>query len=130
MIVDSSAMVSFLFGEPEGAAMVARIATAKRPKIGAPNWFEVEMVIDNRGDEVIRAKFQSIMAELNITIVSFDEHQATLAREAHRRFGKGNHPARHNYGDCMAYALAKSTGEPLLFKGNDFPQTDITPALN
>ncbi len=77
----------------------------------------------------IRARFETLLAKLNLDIVPVSVEQAAVARTAYLRFGRGNHPARLNYGDCFAYALAKVTGEPLLFKGNDFSQTDITPAL-
>ncbi len=88
------------------------------------------MLIDSRGDEMARAGFERFFPAGNIAIVPVTLEQAMLARQAHRQFGKGRgHPARLNYGDCFAYALAKETGEPLLFKGGDFALTDIRPAL-
>ncbi len=77
----------------------------------------------------VLARFETLLAKLSLEIVPVSVEQAHTARVAYRRFGRGNHPARLNYGDCFAYALAKVTGEPLLFKGDDFSQTDITPAL-
>ena len=87
------------------------------------------MVADGRAKPEIMLAFEAVMAEFDIEIVPFDAEQAKLARTANLRFGRGRHQARLNYGDCMAYALAKQTDEPLLFIGNDFTHTDITPAL-
>ena len=88
------------------------------------------MVIDRRGNIHASTRINSILRRLGIEIVPFDADLVHLARHAFEAYGKGSeHPASLNFGDCMAYALAKATNEPLLFKGNDFVHTDITPAL-
>ncbi len=87
------------------------------------------MVVDGRRDTYAAGRFDEMVSRFKIEIVSVSPEIAQRARRAHQDFGRGNHPARLNYGDCFAYALAKITGEPLLFKGTDFSQTDIQPAL-
>ena len=88
------------------------------------------IVIDSRRDAIASREFDLFFSSAGIEIVSMDEDQARIAREAYRDFGKGSgHPARLNFGDCIAYALAKATGEPLLFKGRNFAHTDVPPAL-
>lgn len=129
MIVDSSAIVAIVLDEPDGPKMVEAILGAARARISAANWFETTLVIDNRRDAEISRRLDQLFTKLRIEIVAFDAGMATGARDAHRRFGRGNHPAKLNFGDCIAYALAKSENESLLFKGNDFSQTDIQPAL-
>lgn len=93
------------------------------------NWFEASIVVDNADDPAAAGSYDALIAELGIEITPVSPEIAAAARVAHRRFGRGRHPAKLNFGDCFAYALASVTGEPLLFKGNDFSQTDITPAL-
>lgn len=129
MIVDTSAFIAILFEEPERPAFVKLMLEAKSVKVAAPNWFETCIVRDSRAKADPRVTTNRLLAELGVDIVPFDAGMAELARDAYRRYGRGNHPARLNFGDCMAYALAKSTAQPLLFKGQDFTRTDITPAL-
>lgn len=91
---------------------------------------ETAVVIDSRHDPVASRRLDELIRQSDISIEPVDEIQAVMAREAYRDFGCGSgHPARLNFGDCFAYALARHLGEPLLFKGNDFAHTDITPAL-
>src|SRR5438045_7199782 len=98
--------------------------------ISAVNYVEAAVVIDGRRDPVASRRFDDWMREARIIIEPCDQEQAELARQAYRDFGKGSgHPARLNFGDCFAYALARQRSEPLLFKGSDFVHTDITPAL-
>ncbi len=88
------------------------------------------MVIDRRGDEIAQKRLEDLELLMSLELIAFSPFQAILARDAWRRFGKGSgHKAQLNFGDCMAYALAKQQNQPLLFKGNDFSQTDIEPAL-
>jgi ribonuclease VapC len=88
------------------------------------------MVIDGSRDPVARRRFDDLVREAQLVIEAVSEAQAGIARKAYRDFGRGSgHPARLNFGNCFAYALARATGQPLLFKGNDFLHTDITPAL-
>ncbi len=130
MIVDSSALVAILLDEPDAANLLKALYAASSRVIAAPNWVETALVFDGRATPETYTRLDRIVAALDISITSFSAEMAQASREANRRYGKGSkHPARLNYGDCMAYALAKVTGEPLLFKGNDFIHTDITPAL-
>ena len=129
MIVDSSAVVSIILGEPEAADLVEAMARASSAKISAANWLEAAMAVDSRGSVIFSHKFGEVLDELRLQVVPVTLDHAKQARTAHQRYGRGNHPARLNYGDCFAYALAKITGEPLLFKGDDFSQTDVEPAL-
>ena len=93
------------------------------------NFVEAAIRIDRLGSEEKSRKFEELIRTLQIEITKITPEQAYLAREAYQRFGKGNHPARLNLGDCFAYALAKARGEPLLFKGDDFRKTDVEAAL-
>jgi ribonuclease VapC len=128
MILDSSAVLAMLFGEPEAAAFAAAAEEANERAISAASWLEAAMVADNRS-AVASAEFAGLMARLDLEIVPFTASQAMRAREAHRRYGKGRHKAGLNLGDCFAYALAKERGQTLLFKGDDFAATDIEPAI-
>ncbi len=87
------------------------------------------MVIDSRKSPRAKARFEDLVAELQLDLVPVSVGMANRCRVAHADYGRGNHPAKLNYGDCFAYALAKEAGEALLFKGNDFVQTDVEPAL-
>jgi ribonuclease VapC len=128
MIIDTSALVSILDQEPEAERLAHAIATASERMLSAANLVETGIVMQvRRGDEAVR-DFDLLLAKLKIEIIAVSAKQANLARKAFQRFGRGRHPARLNFGDCFAYALAKDSGAPLLFKGEDFPQTDIAVA--
>ena len=130
MIVDTSALMAILRAEDDASEMAHAIERAQTRRISAANYVETAVVIDASRDPVASRRFDELVdtAELHVEPVTYD--QARIAREAYRDFGKGSgHRAGLNFGDCFAYALAKSTGEDLLFKGNDFGHTDITPAL-
>ncbi len=129
MIVDSSAIMAIVLAEPDGDRMLATLGDASSRQISAGTWLESCIVVNQRHQPGAAARFETLLAKLQLAIVPVTADQAVIARSAYERFGRGNHPARLNYGDCFAYALAKVTGEPLLFKGTDFSQTDITPAL-
>ena len=129
MVIDSSAFVAILFGEPEQSAFITAI-TADRTRIcGAATLFETSIVVLSRRGEQGLADFRAFYARATIDTAGLGPEQIDIATDAFRRFGKGRHPAGLNFGDCFAYALAKATGEPLLFKGSDFSQTDIKSAL-
>ena len=98
-------------------------------RISAVTLFEFGMVVDGLRNEEASRAVDLILARIEAEIVDVDAETARLARAAYKRFGKKNHPAKLNFGDCFAYALAKQTGEPLLFKGDDFAQTDIVSAV-
>jgi ribonuclease VapC len=130
VIIDTSALIAILRAEPDASEMARAIERAQSRRISAVNWLEAAVVIDTSGDPVASRHFDELVqtAELHVEPVTHD--QARIARDAYRDFGKGSgHKAALNFGDCFAYALAKSAGETLLFKGNDFGHTDITPAL-
>jgi len=130
VIIDSSALVAVLRAEGDAAIYAVAIEAAQEPRISAVNYVEAAAVIDGRRDPVASRRFDDAVREAGIIIEPLDEEQARTAREAYRDFGRGSgHPARLNFGDCFAYALARCRGEPLLFKGGDFAQTDIASAL-
>jgi ribonuclease VapC len=130
MIIDTSAMIAVLFDEPEMPAFARAMEAAARCRISAGSFLETSIVIDGRRDPIVSRRLDDLMHAAGIIVEPFDEKQALLAREAYRDFGKGGgHPAQLNFGDCFAYALARSRAEPLLFKGNDFALTDIAPVL-
>ncbi len=124
-MIDSSALIAILQDEPERPVFVRKLAQDPVRLISAANWLETAIVIDDRFGEAGARDLKLLLIEAAVEIVPVTAAQAELARAAYRRFGRGNHPAKLNYGDCFAYALAQETGEPLLFKGNDFGQTDI-----
>ena len=124
-MIDSSALIAILQDEPERPVFVRKLAQDPVRLISAANWLETAIVIDDRFGEAGARDLRLLLIEAAVEIVPVTAAQAELARAAYRRFGRGNHTAKLNYGDCFAYALAQETGEPLLFKGNDFGQTDI-----
>ena len=129
MIIDTSALIAILRGESEAQRFAFAIENHSIRRMSAANFVEAAVVIDASRDPIASRRFDELMKEAQISIEAVTEAQAQVAREAYRDFGKGSgHPARLNFGDCFAYALAKSTGEPLLFKGDDFIHTDILPA--
>ncbi|MBN9533180.1 MAG: type II toxin-antitoxin system VapC family toxin [Alphaproteobacteria bacterium] len=128
MVIDASALVAILTGEPEQDLFERAIARAATRKISPVNWFETATVLGSRSAELKNA-FNRYSALTRIEIIPIDTRQAELAVQAQQVYGKGRHPAKLNLGDCFAYALAKAMREPLLFKGGDFAHTDIVPAL-
>ena len=130
MIIDTSALIAILRGAPEGASCALAIERTASRRISAANFVEAAIVIDGARDPVASRRFDDVCREAQLIIEPVTEAQARIAREAYRDFGKGSgHPAKLNFGDCFAYALAKVTAEPLLFKGEDLAHTDVTPAL-
>jgi len=131
MIVDASAIIAILRDEPEAVSCAKAIAEAQRRRISAVNYVEAAIVIDAARDPIASRRFDDLFRAAELAIDPVTEAQARIAREAYRDFGKGTgHPAGLNFGDCFAYALAKATGEPLLYKGGDFAHTDIGSALS
>jgi ribonuclease VapC len=130
VIIDTSALIAILRAEPEAAAYAKAIEAAETCRMSAANFLEAAVVMDSARDPVVSRRFDELIAVAEIRLEPVTEGQARIAREAHRDFGKGSgHPAGLNFGDCFAYALARELGEPLLFKGNDFVHTDLTPAV-
>jgi ribonuclease VapC len=125
MVLDTSALLAILFDEAERRVFTEAIEAAERRLLSAASFVETSMILESRhGAEGVRA-LDRLLAAADIEIVAVDLEQAQAAREAFRQFGKGRHPAGLNFGDCFPYALAKCQGEPLLFKGGDFSQTDV-----
>ncbi len=129
MVVDSSALLAVLFGEPERDRFIALLADAEDALISAATLVEASIVMQAKtGDDGVD-DLDELLAAAAVRCVAVDGVQAHLARDAFARFGKRRAPAGLNFGDCFSYALASATARPLLFKGSDFSQTDITPAL-
>jgi ribonuclease VapC len=130
MIIDTSALLAILRDEPDAAVYAEAIERAESRRVSAVTFVEAAAVIDASRDPIASRGFDDLLQEASISIEPVTEAQARIARHAYRDFGRGSgHPARLNFGDCFAYALAKATGEPLLFKGQDFAQTDIKRVL-
>ena len=128
MVIDTSAIVAILENEPEGPGFVRLIAADEVRLLSAVSRVECTCVIESRKRAAGRADLELFLREATIEIAPVTADQAEIACEAFRRFGRGRHPAGLNIGDTFAYALARATGEPLLFKGDDFAQTDIASA--
>jgi ribonuclease VapC len=129
MIIDTSAIVAILRYEPDAAIFANAIENAARRRLSAVTYVETSAVIDGSRDPVASRRLDELIDEAGVVIEPVTARQARIAREAYRDFGRGSgHPARLNFGDCFAYALAKDMNEPLLFKGNDFSRTDVTVA--
>jgi ribonuclease VapC len=129
MILDSSAVLAILFREPGFEAFEKALANAPTCRISAASFVEISILLESRaGDAAIR-QCDALFRQARIIIEPVNEEEALLARQGYSDYGKGRHPAGLNFGDCFSYALAKSTGEPLLFKGADFAQTDIQSVL-
>ena len=128
MIVDTSAIMAILLDEPDAENYHEAIAEAQHCRMSTANFLEAAMVVEARGGVVGGRELDRYVETAPIELVAVTVEQAQRAREAWRRYGKGNHPAGLNFGDCFAYALADATREPLLFKGADFALTDIDPA--
>lgn len=130
MIIDTSAIIAILRGETEAPSYIKVIEKANVRRISAVNYVEAAAVMDGSRDPIVSRRFDDLMHEAQIIIEPVTAAQAKTAREAYKDFGKGSkHKAALNFGDCFAYALAKSFTEPLLFKGKDFIHTDITPVI-
>ena len=125
MTVDSSSLLAIFYQEPGYETLQQKLEAAPVRIISACTLVESYIVVGGRSGEPEVADLTVLVETLSIEVVDFTAAQAELAREAFLRFGKGKHPARLNLGDCLTYALAMSSGEPLLFVGNDFGQTDV-----
>jgi ribonuclease VapC len=128
VVLDTSALLAMLLGEPERDPFIAMLADAEDPLISAATLVEASMVMYVKTGARGVADLDELLAAAAVRCVAVDRAQAQIARAAFVRFGKGRAPAGLNFGDCFAYALARAMGRPLLFKGSDFSQTDVTPA--
>jgi ribonuclease VapC len=130
LIVDTSAFIAILRGEPDADRYVDALAGATGPRVSAGTYLETAIVVDANRDPVLSGRLDELLVVNRVTIDAVTARHAETARQAYRDFGKGSgHAAGLNFGDCFAYALARDTGEPLLYKGNDFSLTDIASAL-
>lgn len=125
MVVDTSAVIAILLGEPETESFVRALANDPKKMISAFNALESAIVIEAKKGAAGGRELDLLFHRARIEIIPLNNDQVELALSAWRKYGKGNHPAGLNIGDCCAYALAKYSGEPLLFKGNDFNKTDV-----
>lgn len=125
MVLDSSALIAMLLDEPEAARFEAVASAAEDPILSAANLLEASMVAESRGGAALVTKLDELIAGAGVRIVAVDDMQAYIALEGFHRYGRGRSPANLNFGDCFAYALARRFGRPLLFKGEDFAQTNV-----
>lgn len=128
MIVDTSAIIAILRDEADAPEISKALQQAAKRRISAANYIEAAIITDSNRNPILSRRFDDLLREGDIVIEPVTAEQARIAREAYRDFGKGQHRAGLNFGDCFAYALARVSGEPLLFKGDDFRHTDISVA--
>ena len=129
MVLDTSALVALLGMEPEAERIARAIEADATRLLSAATLVESTIVIESRYGPAGSTELDLLIARAGIRIEAVTPQQADVAREAWRHYGKGRHAAGLNYGDCFSYALSRVTGESLLFKGRDFPQTDVTPVI-
>lgn len=129
MVIDTSAIVAILFDEADALALARAIESDPVRRISAATLLEVAIVVETRRGLAGAEKLDQFLQSAGVQVATVTEEQALIARLTFRIYGKGRHPAALNFGDCFAYALAQATGEPLLFKGGDFAQTDVKKAL-
>lgn len=125
MVIDTSALLAVLFDEPERDAFVHRIAAAPHLLVSAGTLIETSIVVEARRGESAGRELDLFLHRADARTIAVDEEQVRVARAAWRRYGKGRHPAGLNYGDLFAYALARTRGDELLYKGSDFAKTDL-----
>lgn len=125
MVLDTSALLALLLDEPEAEAFRGAVEDAEARLVSAATLLETALVIEARKGEAGGRELDALIRTAEVAIVPVDADQVSEARRAYRRFGKGRHPAALNFGDLFAYALARGSGEPLLFKGDDFARTDV-----
>ncbi|MCC5623164.1 type II toxin-antitoxin system VapC family toxin [Nostoc sp. CHAB 5715] len=125
MVIDTSVILAIIYAEPEELIFIQLIDESEDCLFSAPSYVEASIVLGTKHGQQGVEKLNLLIQALSIIIIPFSAEQAQLASEAFLKFGKSRHPAKLNMGDCFSYALAKSTNQPLLFKGNDFIHTDI-----
>lgn len=129
MVIDTSAILAIYLAEPDSSRFEAAILEAPSAFISAGTLLETAIVVEARHGKAGGIEFERLLRKLGVSTVAVDVEQVEAARIGFRKFGKGRHPASLNYGDCFAYALATTSVEPLLFKGDDFSKTDVVDAL-
>ncbi len=128
MTIDSSALVAIICAEAGHLDLVDRILGTDHARIGAPTLTETSIVVAARTGRPMTSVIDGLLDELGIVVVPFGEPEWRAAREAYQRYGRGRHPAGLNFGDCLAYATARTSRDTLLFVGQNFSRTDIDPA--
>jgi ribonuclease VapC len=128
LIVDTSALLAIVFAEPGYEVLVRRLTEADGAAMGAPSVTEASLVLFARLGSKSHGLMERLLAEFRIEVIPYSDVHVSAATEAFRRFGKGRHRASLNFGDCMAYAIAKLADAPLLYVGDDFSHTDIASA--
>ncbi len=130
VVLDTSAVYAALTNEPDSLSYETAIAAADACLISALSVFEAQTVLYRRFGMEKAARLDDFLAGIEAAVQPFDDDMVPLAFAAYRKFGRGSaHAAQLNYADCASYALAKALDLPLLFKGDDFARTDVTPAL-
>lgn len=130
MIIDTSAIIAILHREPEHARFSVILDGSSVNRISAGTLVEAYMVVDRWKNPMLSSRFDDLLDRFSVHIEPVTPDQARIARQAFRDYGRGSgHPANLNFGDCFSYALARATREPILFKGDDFNRTDLTPAV-
>lgn len=125
MVIDTSALLAILLGEPERGKFLQLLSESEIRLLSAANALETAIVVEARRGEAAGRELDLFLHRTRIEIVAVDAEQFSIARFAWRKFGKGRHRAALNFGDCFAYALTKTASEPLLAKGEDFRRTDL-----
>jgi ribonuclease VapC len=130
LIVDTSAVIAILRGEPDAVRFVEALAGASTVQMSAASYVETAVVVDANRDPVLSRRLDDLLVAAEVSVEPVTREHAEIARQAYRDFGKGSgHPAGLNFGDCFSYALARATGQALLFKGDDFSRTDVESVL-
>lgn len=129
MILDTSAVIAVLTQEPDAERYIEAMVQARSRRLSAGNYLELALVCEGQFGAEVLQQCDALLRRLEAVVEPVTQAQAQAARQAFHDFGKGRHPAGLNFGDCFAYALAKVSGEALLFKGDDFSRTDVSPAL-
>ena len=127
MVLDSSALVPVILDEAGSAALLAKIIAAPAVALGAPSLAETLIVVRRLGGDAA-AQLYELLREIDVKVIAFTEEHSRVALEAYLRFGKWRHPAALNFGECLSYAAATIAGQPLMYLGNDFAQTDLASA--
>jgi ribonuclease VapC len=128
VILDSSAVIAIMVGEPDSASLVEKIREAELVGIGTPTLTEIGLVLEARFQRDALGLLERFLRDFEVTVLPFGDDHWREAVDAYRRFGRGRHPAALNFGDCLSYATAILAGQPLLFVGNDFSKTDLVGA--
>jgi len=128
VVVDSSVLVAVVLQEPNTIQFLHKLTEAEALNISAVTLTEASMVLLSRGGHVKVEVLDALLERFRVQVIPVDRTQSVLARDAFDRYGKGRDKAHLNVGDCFVYALAKYYGEPLLFQGDDFTHTDVSPA--